>query len=203
MSSLEVDCSVCLRDCDAFGDHQVGCGGNNDRIFRHDSLREVLFSAAQSAALAPRREVPSLIPGSCSRPADLYLPVWKCGRPSALDITVISPLQKLTLAKAAVIQGSALLVAEERKRVAHANVCAEVGISFSPMAVETIGGWGKEAAETIHCIGRLQGLLRLGLDPSETITHLFQRLSVSLWRGNAAMWAARAPAVPPSVDGAA
>ena len=202
MSSLEATCPICFRECDAYGDHHVGCGGNNDRIARHDCLRETLFSVAQSAALAPRREVPSLIPGSCNRPADLYLPVWKCGRPAALDITVISPLQQLTLTKAATIQGSALSVAEERKRAAHADACAAAGISFSPMAVETIGGWGEEATETIRCIGRLQGL-RLGLDPLETISHLFQRLSVSLWRGNAAMWAARASVVPPLLDGTA
>ncbi len=45
--------SVCLPD--AYGDHQVGCGGNGDRIHRHDSIRDALFSAAQTAALAPRR----------------------------------------------------------------------------------------------------------------------------------------------------
>ena len=61
-------CPICLGAADAFGDHQVGCGGNGDRIHRHDSIRDALFSAAQSAALAPRKEVPSLIPGSSSRP---------------------------------------------------------------------------------------------------------------------------------------
>ena len=99
---------------------------------------------AQSVALAPCRKVSSLISDSCNHPADSYLLVWKCGRPAALDITVISPLQQLTLANVAAIKGSALLVAEERKHAAHADACAAVGISFSPMAVEIIGGWGKK-----------------------------------------------------------
>ena len=30
------------------GDHQVGCGGNGDRIHRHYSIRDALFSAAHS-----------------------------------------------------------------------------------------------------------------------------------------------------------
>ncbi len=61
----ESRCPVCTREhaADPFGDHHVGCGGNGDRIHRHDALWDVLFSAAQSAALAPRKEVPSLIPG--------------------------------------------------------------------------------------------------------------------------------------------
>ena len=52
------------------------------RIHRHDSLRDALFAAAQSAALAPQKEVPALIPGSASRPADVFLPNWNRGRPA-------------------------------------------------------------------------------------------------------------------------
>ena len=59
--------------------HQVGCRGNWDLIRRHDSLRDILYSAAQSVALAPHKEMPSLIPGSCSRPADIFLPQWEGG----------------------------------------------------------------------------------------------------------------------------
>ena len=104
-----------------------GLRGNGDRIHRHDSLRDALFSAAQFAALAPRKEVPSLVPGTSSRPADVYLPNWCRGRPAALDVTVISTLQSLTLAGAASTQGHALRVGEERKMAAHNEVCWSVG----------------------------------------------------------------------------
>ena len=93
MVDEEVRRPICQAVADPLGDHQVGCGGNGNRIFRHDSLRDALFSAVQSAALAPRREVPSLIPGSKSCPADLYLPHWSRGWPAALDVTVISTMQ--------------------------------------------------------------------------------------------------------------
>ena len=79
MSEEGTCCSICQGPSDAFDDHKVGCGGNGDRIHRHDSIRDALFSAAQTAALAPRKEVPALIPGSRSRPADVYLPNWKRG----------------------------------------------------------------------------------------------------------------------------
>ena len=32
-----------------------------------------------------------MVPGSLSRPTDMFLPSWSCGRPAALDIHVISP----------------------------------------------------------------------------------------------------------------
>ena len=93
-------CSICNSEADTFGDHQVGCGGNGDRIHRRDSLCDAIFSAAQSAALVPRKEVPSLIPNTQCRPADIYLPNWKRGLPVALDVTVISTLQSLTVNQA-------------------------------------------------------------------------------------------------------
>ena len=70
-------CPVCHTVADPYGDHHVGCGGNADRTARHNALRDAIFSAAQSAALAPRREVSSLISCSLSHPADVYLPSWK------------------------------------------------------------------------------------------------------------------------------
>ena len=115
------------------------------------------FSAAQSAALAPRREVPSPIPGSSSRPADVYFPCWKRGQPAALDVSVISTLQQLTVNGASTIQGHALSIGEERKLTVHAAPCRSVGVSFIPMIVASLGGWSPRAVDVIKCIGRLQG----------------------------------------------
>ena len=141
-----VRCGVCLSTADSFGDHQVGCGGNGDRILRHNSIRDAIFNSACSAALAPRREVPSLIPGSQSRPADIYLPNWERGQPAALDVTIISPLQSLTLHRAA---SYALTVGKQRKVAAHAAACHAVGVSFVPLVFETLGGMSELASTTV------------------------------------------------------
>ena len=180
MSNAGTICRLCSRQADSFGDHQVGCGGNGDRIHRHDSIRDVFFSAAQSAALAPRKEVPSLIPASNSRPADIFLPNWSRGRPAAIDVTVISTMQPLTLAGAAASPGYALQVAEDRKMAAHFEACRAVGVDFVPVTVESLGGWSEEAIANIKKIGRLLGQ-RTGSPPGDSIRHLFQRLSISLW----------------------
>ena len=180
-------CPVCQAAMDSLGDHGVGCGGDGDCTHRHDSIRDTLFSIAQTAALAPRKEVPSLFPDSRSRPADVYLPYWKRGQPAAMDVTVISPLQQKTLAAASISQGHALTVGEDRKMAANAEACREVGVSFIPLVVETLGGWSDRAADNIKSIGRQLGQ-RTGAPPAETTTHLFQRLAIALWRGNATMW---------------
>ena len=94
-------CPECRGSADPFGDHQVGCGGNGDRISCHNAIRDVVFNAAHSAALAPSKEAPNLVPDSSVRPADILLPNWNRRRPAAADVHVISPLQQLTLAEAA------------------------------------------------------------------------------------------------------
>ena len=193
-------CPVCQKSADAYGDHQVGCGGNGDRISRHNAISDVVFSAAQSAALCPRKEVPSLIPNSSSRPADIYLPNWERGQPAALDVTVISPLQQLTLARASSEAGYALQVAEERKKATHAEACRSAGVIFHPLAMETLGGWSQEMLVTVNRISRLQAQ-RLNRSRGDSFRHLAQRLSVTLWRGNAWMWTSRLPVVPAHVDG--
>ena len=56
------------------------------------------------------------------------------------------------------------------------------------------------ALSFIRQVAKLQAL-RLGQQPALSISHLFQRLSVSLWKGNALLWVSRVPVVPPVVDG--
>ena len=96
-------CPECHSSADVFGDHQVGCGGNGDR-------RDFIFSAAQSAALAPSKESPGIVPSSLSRPADVLLRNWSSGRPASLDVHVISPLQQQTIVEASHTPGHALQV---------------------------------------------------------------------------------------------
>ena len=134
--------------------------------------------------------MPSLVPGSASRPADVFLPTWERGQPAALDVTVVSTLQNRTVVRAASVSGYALSVARERKMAAHSETCQSVGVSFVPMVVETVGG----------AIGRSQGQC-LGIPPSDSTRHLFQRLAVCLWRGNASMWISRTPLHLSPVDG--
>ena len=125
-----------------------------------------------------------MIPGCSSRPAHVYLPNWKRGQPAALDIPGISTMQQQTLAGASITPGYALRVGEERKMIAHAGACRAGGVTFIPLVMESLGGWSEEAIQTIKSIGRLQGQ-RLGIPPPETTRHLFQRLAISLWKGNA------------------
>ena len=59
----------------------------------YNSLRDSLFSTAQAAGLAPKKEVRALLPGTDLRPADILIPRWTAGRDTALNVTVIHLFQ--------------------------------------------------------------------------------------------------------------
>ena len=194
-------CPECGGPADIYGDHQVGCGGNSDRIVRHNAVRDVLFGAAQAAALAPIKEAPRLVPNSNARPADILLPTWSHGRPAALDVHIISPLQQQLVTQAASIPGHALEVGIHRKLSSHLSECRAAGVDFFPLVAETLGGLAKDTITMIRSIGKALGQRSNPLDPQSCSKHLFGRFSLTLWRGNACSWMHRIPLTHPCSDG--
>ena len=204
LHSSPYSCPECHNTADPFGDHQVGCGGNGDRITRHNAIRDVVFSAAQSAALAPSKEMPNLIPDSLSRPADVFLPTWSRGRPAALDVHVISPLQQQTMGEAASTP-DALQVRVQRKLASHLSACRFVGVEFIPFVMETLGGLAEDSIFILRSLGKAiaqtVGSLDTSTDTSVCTKQLFHRTAIALWRGNAIQWLHRQPTLPPSTGG--
>ena len=113
-----------------------------------------------------------------------------------MDVTVISTLQQSTVRGAGDNKGHAILVAEEIKFSSHGAACQAVGITFTPLAMESLAGVSDMAADTISSLGCLWAI-----SPVESTRHLYQRLVISLWRGNATAWIHRCPQLTPSLDG--
>ena len=64
--------------------------------------------------------------------------------------------------------------------------CRAQGIAFKPLVVETFGGWDADALKVLKLLGR-HTARRWGKSDALEIKHFFQRLSVALQRGNAAL----------------
>ena len=75
---------------------------------RHDRIRDRIFSLAQHASLNPRKEMPGLIPGTLSRPADVYIENWVDGRKIAFDVSVTSPTQEAIILQASTRPAAAI-----------------------------------------------------------------------------------------------
>ena len=57
-------CPACATPMDVYGDHSLACSTENERICRHDALRDAIFEQASHAGLFPKKEARSLIPDS-------------------------------------------------------------------------------------------------------------------------------------------
>ena len=195
-------CPSCSAPSDSMGDHALGCAKHGDRIARHDQLRDVLYEAASSASLAPVREERHLLPGTAARPGDLLIRRWADGKDAAIDVTVTGPLARSNVAAAAAEAGSALDKAFNRKVQGTAQACQDQGLAFFPVAVETLGGFHRVATEQVKRIGAALARHQ-GSDEKVASRQLFQRMSITLMRGNAAMLMSRRPddLAPPEVDG--
>ena len=190
--SVAGPCPACGKPSDVLGDHALCCGQKGERIARHNALRDVIYAVAASAALGPTKEGRFLLPGSDRRPADVLVPHWAGGRDAALDVTVIHSLQGGTVALAAATPGAALKVAHKRKVDGAAEACRRQGIVFVPLACESLGGWHEVADREVRKLGA--ALARnTGQEEQEATRHLFQRLSVSVMKGNAALLNNRVP----------
>ena len=130
--------------------------------------------------------MPGLIPGSQSRPADVYLENWIDGGKIAFDISVVSPTQDACLLLAAETSASAIKMRKDSKNREHFDVCRAQGINFQPLVVETFGGWDAGAVKFLKKMA-VHDARRWGKLDSLEIKHFFQRLSVTLQRGNAAL----------------
>ena len=198
MSSGECRAENCSRLQDELGDHALHCRDDHGmKGGRHDRIRDKVFKEAQLASLSPTMEMPGLIPGSSSRPADIFIPTWIDGKKVAFDVSVVSPTQDAILHRAAETPAAAIEMRKAAKNRQHFDNCRAQGIAFSPLVVETFGGWDSEAAKFLKDMAR-QSARRWGRNNADEIKYFFQRLSVALQRGNASLIIER-DAEPPSV----
>ena len=190
--SAEGPCPACGRHSDKLGNHALNCAWQGERIARHNRLRDTIHSTAVAAALAPTKEGRFLLPGQGGKPADILIPLWAGGKDAALDVTVINPLQDAEVHGAATTPGHALNTAHKRKLDKSWEACHSQGIEFVPIAVESLGAWHKCAvAEIVKLGGALAR--QNGDEEGITVQRLFQQLSLSLMRGNAALLNNRNP----------
>ena len=100
------------------------------------------------------KEPAGLLPGSDDRPADVLIPFWTNGQDSTLDVTVVNPLQAGLVVRASQEGQSAVKSAHYARKVRkHEERCPNEGITFTPLALDTLGGWHPVALATINRLG--------------------------------------------------
>ena len=118
--------------------HCTGCSTGGGIHFRHDLVKRVIFDEAQEASLQPRLEVANLVPGSQSRPADVFIPNWHNGIAAALDVCIVAPARSTPNSPAKDF-GSHIDTRYKAKLNEHADDCKSVDLKFFPVVFSTGG----------------------------------------------------------------
>jgi len=85
-----------------------------------------------------------------------------------------------------------LTTAHNRKLAKSFEPCQQEGITFVPIAVESLGAWHKSGIKEIKKLGSAKAR-HIGEDEGVEVQRLFQKLSVALMRGNCALMNNRVP----------
>ena len=112
-----------------------------------------MYHTAVQACLGPFREDRALIPDTDARPADVLIPHWTRGKDTAMDVTVVNPLQAALVNRAATTPGHALTHAYNRKMGQSGEACRRAGLVFTPMPMETLGGWHEQTVIQVKKLG--------------------------------------------------
>ena len=185
----------------------------------HNAIRDIFCRLCHAAGLRPKVEKPDLLrprplvgsreedgksrKGSRGpdgrRPADVFLPALRLGKPAALDFAVTSGLSidLLPVSEEDASLPCSLYANRKRQFLDTAAHCQEEGIDFIPMIVEaSSGSWGVDARNLFREVSKTAA--RLTGDPySVKLEQCLQNFSISLHRANARAVLRRAPAIPP------
>ena len=208
----EFNCPLCDEVVDKHGDHCLTCSCGGDRTKRHNLLRNEVFHQCNSAGLNPELEKPGLLqprplfgasqengvqrdPQALRRPADVYLPRWRRGKPAALDLAVTSGLKRDMVERSAETGSAAVTTYEDFKRnyLATEATCQENGLNFIPLICEADGGgWGPAANAVWSELAKHKSAMT-GEPNSITATRLLQSLGLILHKENARAILRRSP----------
>ena len=181
-------CKLCGRPVDRLGHHGLSCSRSAGRFPRHSSLNDVIRRALSSAGIPSILEPVGLDRGDGRRPDGITTFPFRCGRSLAWDATCVDTFAETHVVRCALEPGAAAGAAERRKHVRYASLSDRY--IFTPVAVETTGVIGTEAAKLLQDIG---SRITATTTESRELPWLRQRVSIAIVRGNSAAILATAP----------
>ena len=185
---LRLGCKLCTEHrcpCGSVveekGIHGLSCRLAVGRLARHGALNDVIHRALASAGVPSVLEPRELTRSDDRRPDGVTMIHWSKGRCLAWDATVVDSLAESHLKRTVHTAGAAAKFAAECKVQKYTNLSRS--LFFVRIAVETLGPLCASGAKFISELG-LRVASNSG-DPRES-SFLFQRISITIQRGNAA-----------------
>ena len=172
------NCPRCHSAQDPFGDHALSCS-NNGSYFRHNVAREVFRDLISSAGFSVKPGEAQL-PHAPQKRADLLVNAFSDGKPLALDVSLIHPLQP-SLLHAEVDTKRLMAKRATLKAMTYQGDCAKAGWGFAALVGLTSGQWDSATASFIYKLAKNMSMA-VGKDASWCQQQLWGKLSVHMAR---------------------
>ena len=171
---------VCGKAVQGTATHGLDCRKSSGRHARHSAVNNIIQRALCAAGVPSHLEPSGLSRDDGKRPDGATIVPWSQGQCAVWDFTCVNTVAASHIDSAASRAGAPSECAESKKRVKYASLSNTY--QFNPVAVETMGPWGPNAAEFINEIGKR--LFNVTGDPRST-AFLRQRISMAVQWGNA------------------
>ena len=172
---------MCGATLDVFGNHALCCKHGSARGVRHSEVNNRIKEALDRAGCISVLEPPGLIRQDGKRPDGATVLPFEDGLPIAWDATIIHTCAPSYLRVSTHEAGAAAAAAEERKRLKYISLSGRV--VFYPVALETLGAFGRSASELFDTIAR-RIEARSGENGSRARLH--RQIAAAVQLGNAA-----------------
>ena len=174
---------TCGHELDKWGDHSVCCKVGPGVIARHNGVNLAWMLAERRAGFTVQREQRVQF-GSKKKPADTLVWSWKGMDACAQDWAVVHPMTKKGLGARKLDPYEAVTQAEERKKRLESSMCADAGVGFVPLAMDTFGGFGPSAAEALEVVADQMRTLKGEEDQEKEFRakRLAQKLRITMFR---------------------
>ena len=171
---------VCGERVNVDGRHGLSCRKAAGRHPRHSHCNDLIKRALASAGVPAVREPPGLSRSDGKRPDGLTLFPWKEGRSLVWDFTCVDTLAPSYISQTSKEAGKAANQAEKRKTELYHEL--QTSHHVIPVAMETMGSWGREGLKFIKDLGS-----RIAEESGEkrSTSFLFQSIGIANVRGNA------------------
>ena len=136
---------------DKFGTHGLSCLKLAGRYSRHNVLNDITKRSLATAEIPSRLEPTSLSRSDGKRPDGMTIIPWRQGRCLVWDVTCPDTLALSHLNHAVTGPGAVASVAESKKRTRYEEISRM--FHFIPIAVESLGALGSDAAAFINYFG--------------------------------------------------
>ena len=143
---------ICGAAVEDSATHGLDCRRAPGKHARHSAVNDVIHRALNAAGVPSHLEPVGLSRDDGKRPDGATLIPWKQGQCLVWDFTCPNTIARSYINKSSEQAGSVSTSAEEKKVKKYSSLGKNY--IFTPIAVETLGPWGPEAASFIRELGR-------------------------------------------------